>query len=278
MPTGMGARKRASADGAAVERCRMSGWSAGPSDTDRAGLTLSGLTQVWPPAALSRSARESSTSDALHRSPSRTLSERLAPCLLCRSSSTARFIHTKGSIMRSLRSLSALLLALVACSHAQPPPSPPPAQAIAVPAPPPPAPAPAPEPVAARPPPEVAPASIYFDYDASELSPASRAVLQDFLDQARSRPDQSVRIEGNCDERGSREYNLALGQRRAEAARKYLENLGMDTSRITTVSNGKERPRTSGSDEAAWNENRRDDLIPTSGNVGVSSAAEPASR
>src|SRR6266478_5779866 len=170
------------------------------------------------------------------------LSERLAPCLLCRSSSTARFIHTKGSIMRSLRSLSALLLALVACSHAQPPPTPPPAQAIA-----------------ARPPPEVAPASIYFDYATSELSPASRPVLQDLLDQARARPDQSVRIEGNCDERGSREYNLALGQRRAETARKYLENLGMDTSRITTVSNGKERPRASGSDEAAWKENRRDD-------------------
>ena len=178
--------------------------------------------------------------------------------------------------MRSLRSLSALLLALVACSHAQPPPTPPPAQAIAAPAPP--VPAPAPEPVAARPPPEVAPASIYFDYDASGLSPASRAVLQDFFDHARARPDQSVRIEGNCDERGSREYNLALGQRRAEAARKYLENLGLDTSRITTVSNGKERPRTSGSDEAALKENRRDDLIPTSGNVGVSSAAEPASR
>jgi len=176
--------------------------------------------------------------------------------------------------MRSLGSLSTLLLALVACSHAQPPPTPAPAQAIA--APPPPAPAPAP--VAALPPPEVAPASIYFDYDISELSPASRAVLQDFLDQARARPDQSVRIEGNCDERGSREYNLALGQRRAEAARKYLENLGMDTSRITTVSNGKERPRASGSDEAAWKENRRDDLIPTSGNVGVSSAAEPASQ
>ena len=173
--------------------------------------------------------------------------------------------------MRSLRSLSALLLALVACSHAQPPPTPPPAQAIA-------APAPGPEPVATRPPSEVAPASIYFDYDASELSPASRAVLQDFLDQARARPDQSVRIEGNCDERGSREYNLALGQRRAEAARKYLENLGMETSRITTVSNGEERPRASGSDEAAWKENRRDDLIPTSGNVGVSSAAQPASR
>src|SRR6266436_1780875 len=104
--------------------------------------------------------------------PHGRLSERLAPCLLCRSSSTARFIHTKGSIMRSLRSLSALLLALVACSHAQPPPTPPPA-------------APAPAPVTARPPPEVAPASIYFDYDISELSPASRAVLQDFLDQAR---------------------------------------------------------------------------------------------
>lgn len=87
-----------------------------------------------------------------------------------------------------------------------------------------------------RPAPDVTPASVYFDYDTSELSPASRATLQDFFDQARQRPDQDVRIEGNCDERGSREYNLALGQRRAEAARKYLENLGMDAARISTAS------------------------------------------
>jgi len=176
-----------------------------------------------------------------------------------------------------MRSLSALLLFLVACSHAQPAPTPP-AQAVAAPPPPPPAPAPAPEPVVVRPPPDVAPASVYFDYDTAELSPESRAVLQDFFDQARARPDRSVRIEGNCDERGTREYNLALGQRRADAARKYLENLGLDTARITTVSNGKERPRAAGSDEAAWKENRRDDLIPTAGNVGVSSATQPGSR
>src|SRR6266850_7470268 len=97
-----GAQKRASADGAAVERCRMSGWSAGPSDTDRAGLTLSGLTRVWPPAALSRSARESSTSDDLHRSPSRTSVGTAGTLLALSIEQTARFIHTKGSISRAL--------------------------------------------------------------------------------------------------------------------------------------------------------------------------------
>jgi len=90
---------------------------------------------------------------------------------------------------------------------------------------------------------DVAPVSVYFDYDFSELSPETRTVLQSFFEHARQRPDQGVRIEGNCDERGSREYNLALGQRRADAARKYLENLGLDPRRITTISNGKERPR-----------------------------------
>jgi peptidoglycan-associated lipoprotein len=177
--------------------------------------------------------------------------------------------------MRSIESLFAVLLIVAACSHAQPPPAPPPEQAIAAPSPPPAEPVaeptPTPEPVAARPAPEVAPASVYFDYDAAELSPAFRATLQDFFDQARQRPDQDVRIEGNCDERGSREYNLALGQRRADAARRYLENLGMDAARISAVSNGKERPRATGSDEAAFKENRRDDLIPIPGNVGVSS-------
>jgi len=178
--------------------------------------------------------------------------------------------------MRFLPWLSALLLLLAACSHAQSAPAPAVAQVVAEPAPPAP-PAAAPEPVAARPPSELLPVSTYFDYDTSELTPAARAALQDFFDQAQARPDQDVRIEGNCDERGTTEYNLALGQRRADAAKKYLEDLGLDPARVSTISNGKERPRATGSDEAAWKENRRDDLIPTSKKVNVSSAADPAS-
>src|SRR2546422_301333 len=80
----------------------------------------------------------------------------------------------------------------------------------------------------------------------------------------RSSQFPSIRIEGNCDERGSREYNLALGQRRADAAKKYLTDLGLAADRITTISYGKERPRAPGHDEEAWKENRRDDLVPSS--------------
>ncbi len=180
--------------------------------------------------------------------------------------------------MQSVRFLSVCLLLLAACSHAQPPPAPAP-EVVAQPAPPP-APAPAPEPVAPRipPAPDITPASVYFAFDASELTPAARTVLQSFFDQARQRPDQNVRIEGNCDERGTREYNLALGQRRAEAAKDYLVNLGLDASRVTAISNGKERPRVAGDGEEAWKENRRDDLIPASRDVGVSSAVGQASR
>ena len=71
---------------------------------------------------------------------------------------------------------------------------------------------------------------------------------------------------------------MALGQRRADAAKKYLENLGLDGSRINAISNGKERPRGSGHDEASWRENRRDDLTPTTGKVADSSSADQASR
>ncbi|HYS09250.1 MAG TPA: OmpA family protein [Myxococcales bacterium] len=174
--------------------------------------------------------------------------------------------------MRSVPFVSVCLLALAACSHTQPPPAPPPAQIIAEPAPPPPAPA------APKPPPDVAPVSLYFDYNTSELSEATRAALQSFFDQARQRSDRDVRIEGNCDERGSREYNLALGQRRAEAAKSYLENLGLESTRVTTVSNGKEHPKATGHDEASWKENRRDDLIPTDHQIGVSSVTDPSAR
>ena len=81
--------------------------------------------------------------------------------------------------------------------------------------------------------------------------------------------DLHVRIEGNCDERGTTEYNLALGQRRAESAKKYLENLGLEASRITAVSNGKEKPRAPGHDEDSRRENRRDDLMQGNNAVGA---------
>ena len=178
--------------------------------------------------------------------------------------------------MRLIPFVSFSLVALAACSHAQPSPDPSPAQVVAE-APPPPAPAPAPAP-APKPTPDVDPVSIYFAFDASELSDSARAALQSFFAQAQQRPDRSVRIEGNCDDRGSSEYNLALGQRRADAARKYLEGLGLESGRITAISNGKERPRATGNDETSWQEDRRDDLIPAPANVGVSSVSDPSSR
>jgi peptidoglycan-associated lipoprotein len=175
--------------------------------------------------------------------------------------------------MKSIGMLAAAVLAIAACSHAQPPPAP--AQVIAQPTPPPAPPAATPAPAAeAVPAPravEIAATSIYFDFDASELTPQSRATLQTLFDQARQRPDQNLRIEGNCDERGTREYNLALGQRRADAAKDYLVNLGLDASRITAISYGNERPRAPGHDEAAWAQNRRDDLAPVTGAVSQAS-------
>src|SRR5207237_9436103 len=182
------------------------------------------------------------------------------------------------SNMRSLPILAVPLLVLAACSHAQPAPPPAAAEVVAPPAPAP-APAPAPEPVATPvPPPDIAPVSLYFDFDSSDLSPATRDVLQAFFQQAQNQPDRDIRIEGNCDERGTREYNMALGQRRADAAKKYLENLELDGSSIDAISNGKERPRASGHDEASWRENRRDDLTPTTGKVADSGSADQASR
>jgi len=108
---------------------------------------------------------------------------------------------------------------------------------------------------------DIAPASIYFGFDSADLTDDTLAALQKVFEGVRQRPDVTLRIEGNCDERGTVEYNLLLGQRRADAAKAYLANLGLDASRVTTLSYGKERPRADGHDEAAWRENRRDDLL-----------------
>ena len=101
---------------------------------------------------------------------------------------------------------------------------------------------------------------IYFDYDKADLKPEAQAVLENkakFLD---ANPSYSVTIEGNCDERGTNEYNLALGERRADAAKKYLSSLGISEGKITTVSYGEEKPVASGKDESAWSQNRRDEF------------------
>jgi peptidoglycan-associated lipoprotein len=160
-------------------------------------------------------------------------------------------------------------LLLLACAHA-PPPAPPAAQqqpaAQAAPAPP--QPAPAATEAAQKVTTPLAPASIYFEYDSSTLSSEARTTLQSFFEGLRARSGARLRIEGNCDERGTSEYNLALGQRRADSAKKYLVQLGAEAGRITAISNGKEKPRASGHDESAWRENRRDDLLPSNTTVG----------
>ncbi|MDI6687310.1 MAG: peptidoglycan-associated lipoprotein Pal [Desulfobacterales bacterium] len=99
--------------------------------------------------------------------------------------------------------------------------------------------------------------NIYFDFDKYNLLPVAQQVLQKKADWLSNNPNVSVIIEGHCDERGTNEYNLALGDRRAESARNYLINLGIAGSRLTTVSYGEERPVDSGHDEVAWAKNRR---------------------
>jgi len=103
--------------------------------------------------------------------------------------------------------------------------------------------------------------NIYFDFDKYEIRPGDAEILKKDYEWFGSNSGK-VRIEGNCDERGTVEYNLVLGQKRADAAKAYLVNLGVDTSRLETVSYGKEKPVDQGHDEAAWAKNRRDHFTP----------------
>ncbi len=102
--------------------------------------------------------------------------------------------------------------------------------------------------------------TVYFDFDAYNLRSDARDALQHNAQLLRSSPDVRVQIEGNCDERGSDEYNLALGKKRAEAAKSYLVDLGIDGSRISTLSYGEENPAVQGHNEMAWGQNRRDEF------------------
>ena len=98
---------------------------------------------------------------------------------------------------------------------------------------------------------------VFFEYDSAVLTPDGRRTLERQAEWLRLFPEHNVMIEGHCDERGTREYNLALGERRASAARDYLIAFGMDPVRVTTTSYGKERPYALGHNEESWSLNRR---------------------
>ncbi|MDD9912456.1 MAG: peptidoglycan-associated lipoprotein Pal [Alphaproteobacteria bacterium] len=98
---------------------------------------------------------------------------------------------------------------------------------------------------------------VFFGFDSAVLTPAAQSALRDVAAYAKAKGIKNMVVEGHCDERGTREYNLALGDRRAVAIKRYLTSLGVDGRGITTVSYGKERPADMGHNEAAWAKNRR---------------------
>ncbi len=102
---------------------------------------------------------------------------------------------------------------------------------------------------------------VFFAFDRSNLNDGSQATLQKLAAWLTTYPNVTISLEGHCDERGTREYNLALGERRADAARDYLVALGINGGRLTTISYGKERPAVLGSNEEAWAQNRRDVFV-----------------
>lgn len=165
--------------------------------------------------------------------------------------------------------LAALLLA--ACSSA-PAPTPAPSPVKPAPAPAPVPPAPPPKPAAVKPAPQPLPAhldprsaistkrSFYFDLDQYVIKPEFASLVELHGKYLAASPALSIRIEGNADERGSAEYNLALGQKRAEAVRRALKAYGVKDVQMEAVSFGKEKPVAAGHDESSWAQNRRADL------------------
>jgi peptidoglycan-associated lipoprotein len=177
----------------------------------------------------------------------------------------------------ALLALLALVVLIPACSKDAPP-APAPAPV------PPPAPAPAPERDEVPPPDagewEVADAAeeesflsadqinarqllrtIHFDFDSAEIRGDQRATLQANADWLREHPDVRILIEGHCDERGTRDYNQALGAQRAQAASAYLSSLGISAQRIETISYGEENPIAMGEGEQFWSQNRRSEFV-----------------
>jgi peptidoglycan-associated lipoprotein len=103
--------------------------------------------------------------------------------------------------------------------------------------------------------------SVYFDYDSYSVRDDGKPVVNAHSQYLSKNQSRKVIIQGNTDERGGREYNLALGQKRAEAVRKSLVALGVSDNQLEAVSLGKEKPKATGSDEASWAENRRADIV-----------------
>jgi peptidoglycan-associated lipoprotein len=192
-----------------------------------------------------------------------------------------RHIRTVATLLPIL----SLTLLLAGCpkrpamnAAAAPPPLPPAAAAPPTPA----APVPAPAPVAPAPvaPPTAAPApapappappkeyrsnvalnQIFFAFDKADIRPEDARALEASAAYLKGNPNQLVLIEGHCDERGTSEYNLALGERRAKAAMNHLVSNGVEASRITTISYGKERPSCTEKNEACWAKNRNDTFL-----------------
>ena len=103
--------------------------------------------------------------------------------------------------------------------------------------------------------------TVYFDYDSSVLKAAEKPKVAAVADYLKANSGKAVKVEGNCDERGTEEYNRSLGERRALAVREEIIRLGVDPTRVDTISYGKDRPAEQGHDESAWKKNRRDDFI-----------------
>jgi peptidoglycan-associated lipoprotein len=115
-----------------------------------------------------------------------------------------------------------------------------------------------PSPEATPPPAEnFAPQTVYFAFDDYTLNSDAQSHLQAMADHLKQAQNTVVQIEGHCDERGSIEYNLALGERRAQSVKNYLTQLGVDAARLSTISYGEEKPASEGHDESAWTKNRR---------------------
>jgi len=103
--------------------------------------------------------------------------------------------------------------------------------------------------------------SVYFDFDKSDLRQDARDVLNKNAEALKAKADVKIKIEGNCDERGSAEYNLALGERRAKSAMQYLITLGIPADRLSVISYGKEKATAGAKDESGWSKDRRDDFV-----------------
>jgi len=102
---------------------------------------------------------------------------------------------------------------------------------------------------------------IYFDFDRSEIRQEFVSILRAHADYLNTHPNTSITIEGHCDERGSREYNIGLGERRADSIKRFLEAEGVSSTQLSTISYGEERPQNHGHNEAAWSLNRRGVLV-----------------